>query len=61
MFSHDYPFLEASHRSDVISLSVHYIRGYMILIYLMIGDINFDQEIKVVLGFSTLKLLFSPL
>lgn len=43
MFSHSYAFLEASHKSDVISLSVHHIRAYMMLICLIIGDINFDQ------------------
>lgn len=43
MFSHSYAFLEASHKSDVISLSVHHIRAYMMLICLIIGDMNFDQ------------------
>lgn len=49
-----YAFLEASHRCDVMSLLVHHIRGCMMLICLTIGDINFDLEVKLVLGFSTL-------
>lgn len=56
-----YAFFEVSHRSDVMSLLVHHIRGYLRLISLTIGDINFDLEVRLVLGFSTLMLLFSPL
>lgn len=39
-----------------MSLSVHPIRGDRILTYFIVGNINLDYEVKVVLGFSTVQL-----
>lgn len=42
-----------------MSLSVQHIRGYVMLICLIIGAIKFGHEVTAVLDFSTVKLLFS--
>lgn len=52
-------FRQEYHRSSVVLFSVHHIRGHMISICLMIGNLNFDHIVKW--GFSPTKVFFSPI
>lgn len=41
-----YYICQQSSKDDVMPFSMHNIRRYIILIYLIIGDINFDNLVK---------------
>lgn len=48
-------------RDDVVSVSVHHIRGYMMLVCFDSGDITFNTLVRWCLpDFSIVKSLFSP-